>query len=51
MAIKSFNVNDRVKRSDKTGAIGTVKQVRTEVTASSQEVKDKGKMYYVLFCV
>ena len=46
MAAKTLNVNDRVRRCDKTGAFGTIKQIRTEVTASSQ---DKGKMYYVLW--
>ena len=47
MAAKTLNVNDRVRRSDKTGAFGTIKQIRTEVTASSQDAK--GKMYYVLW--
>jgi hypothetical protein len=49
MASKNINVNDRVQRSDKSGPLGTVKQVRTEVTASSQEAKDKGRMFYVLW--
>ena len=49
MANKIIKVNDRVKRCDKTGAEGTVKSVRTEVTASSAEAKEKGKMYYVLW--
>ena len=49
MATKNISVNNRVRRSDKSGTLGTVKQVRTEVTASSQEAKEKGKMYYVLW--
>lgn len=46
---KNINASDRVRRTDKTGPLGTVKQVRTEVTASSQEASEKGKMFYVLW--
>ncbi len=49
MAGKAFEVEDRVKRSDNTGPLGTVKELRVEVTASSQEAKEKGKMYVVLW--
>jgi hypothetical protein len=49
MAQKAFAVEDRVKRIDNSGPIGTVKELRVEVTASSQEAKEKGKMYVVLW--
>lgn len=49
MATNGFNINDRVKRRDNSGPEGSVKQVRIEVTASSQSDKEKGKMYYVLW--
>ena len=49
MATKIININDRVQRCNNSGAHGTVKEIRTEVTASSQEAKEKGKMYYVLW--
>ena len=49
MTTKNININDRVRRIANSGAVGTVKEVRTEVTASSQEVKDKGRMYYILW--
>ena len=49
MVTKTFNVNDRVRRVDKSGAWGTIKQIRTEVTASSQDAKEKGRMFYVLW--
>lgn len=42
-----FHVNDRVKRSSGAGMLGTVKDVRVEVTASSAEAKEKSVMFLV----
>lgn len=42
-----FHVNDRVKRSTGAGMLGTVKDVRIEVTASSDEAKEKSVMFLV----
>lgn len=47
MGTPKVKINDRVKRTQTGGCLGTVKDVRTEVTASSQEAKDKGLMISV----
>lgn len=40
-------VNDRVKRISAPGCYGTVKDVRTEVTSTTPEQKEKGLMVVV----
>lgn len=49
MSNKLFAAGDRVKRNDNSGPLGTVKEIRVEVTASSQDADSKGKMYVVLW--
>jgi hypothetical protein len=39
---KKFEVNDRVKRATGTGCLGTVKDVRSDITVTSQEAREKG---------
>lgn len=49
MAGKTFEIEDRVKRTDNTGPLGTVKESRVEVTATNAEAREKGRMYVVLW--
>ncbi|RIL08695.1 MAG: hypothetical protein DCC75_08255 [Proteobacteria bacterium] len=49
MSNKKLKVSDRVKRLNSNRCYGTVKELRTEVTATNQEDKDKSLMVGVLW--
>jgi hypothetical protein len=49
MTLKRLRENDRVKRKDRPGAIGTVKSIRQETTASTVEQKDIALLVTVLW--
>lgn len=44
---RKFKVNDRVKRATDFGSLGTVKDLKMEVSQSSAEVREKGLMIVV----
>ncbi len=44
-----LKANDRVKRRSGLKNIGVVKDIRSEVTASTQEAKEKGLLVQVLW--
>lgn len=44
---KKIKANDRVKRTALAGCLGTVKEIKTEVTTSSQEAREKNIMVNV----
>ena len=46
---RKLKVNDRVKRSSIPGCLGTVKAVKTEVTAQTVEAQERGIMINVLW--
>ena len=46
---KKFKVQDRVRRVNIPGTLGIVKELKTEVTASTQEAKEKSLMVTVLW--
>jgi len=49
MTAKKFKVSDRVKKISNQGCLGTVREVRQEVTNSNQESREKNVMVYVLW--
>lgn len=51
MSAKKLKVNDRVKRANAPGCLGTVKDIRQEITqtGASQENKEKALMINVLW--
>jgi len=49
MTSKKIKLADRVKKINNTGCLGTVKEIRQEVTNSNQEVREKNVMVYVLW--
>ena len=44
---KKIKLNDRVKRINVVGCLGTVKEVKQEVTTNSQEAREKNLMINV----
>lgn len=46
---KNFKINDRVRRAAGLGCCGIVKDVRSEVTASSAEAREKSLLVQVLW--
>jgi len=48
-ATEKIKVNDRVKRAKIPGCHGVVKELRTEVTASSVEARERSLMVSVLW--
>jgi hypothetical protein len=46
---KAFKEKDRVRRSWGEGCLGTVQQVREEVTSTSGDVREKGLLISVLW--
>lgn len=44
-----FKVNDRVRRANGQGCNGTVRELRTDVTASSADQRDRSVMVNVLW--
>lgn len=47
MSSKKLKIGDRVKRTQLSGCLGTVKDVRSEVTAVTQEAKERGLLIQV----
>ena len=46
---RKFKVDDRVKRAKIPGCRGVVKELRTEITASTEEAREKSLMVSVLW--
>lgn len=44
-----FKVSDRVKRAKMPGCHGTVKDVKTEITAATNEARERGVMFTVMW--
>lgn len=44
---KKFKINDRVKRNQLSGCLGTVREIRIESSASTQAQRERG----ILVCV
>lgn len=49
MSDNNIKLNDRVKRSSGSGCFGIVKELKTEVTATSADAREKGLMVTVLW--
>lgn len=48
-ATDKYKINDRVKRADGSGCQGMIKDVRTEVTATTGDSKEKGILITVMW--
>jgi len=49
MNSQKLKIGDRVKRLNLPGCFGVVQDIRTEVTSTTPEVKEKGLMIHVLW--
>ena len=45
--VRKYKVDDRVKRANSAGGLGTVRDLKTEISQASAESKEKGLMIVV----